>query len=819
MDGSGTNMCKAVNIEGCAVKATFCSMVCVGDSDDSDTEGGLGNVERVVMRPPGHSGKAKQGHLCFDASFETGNLGRVDFITENEYDLFIRPDTSNPRVRFWFHFSVENVRKKQRIIFNVVNLSKSRNLFQQGMAPVVRSTNRPKWLRLPSSQVYYYRSPEHSNKVVLSFAFVFDNEEESFYFALTFPYSYTRCMTVLRRIANDYPDIVTMKSHCQTISKRDLPVIEICQTTSSTAFTSIATATTTTTTTTTTTITTASTATSIANVMTEEDSQSRTNDDLAEAGTQPQIGPSEMKRHSIAILGRTHAGDSSISFVMQGILEFLSSSHKIAQDLREHLDFHIFPMLNPDGVFLGNARTTLLGMDLNRCWNLDNPYIVETQTIKKYILQLSENSTLDFIMDFFGNTTLTGMFVQGNASDSVYRFERHIVLPKLMAQNCPDFETANVMYNDDPEKAGTARRFFWSTIGGETNVYSVEVSQHGFSLEDGTIQPYSEEDYLIHGRRIMRSLWEYYKVTGVIKNNISALELSGRTDACSESTKELGFSLIRLRNISEQRQIFSSLESLSSDSSLGSNKDDLTKEAVLHSKTDLKDDDNGSSECNQRLMFNENIRLRDISSWKEDYERNEGLDSHRICPKSNTSRMLSEDFRVTHVPRLAVIGKPLTTGHESSDLAFSPENGPNMEQIERESLRPNSRTGMQSNMGPQDGFMQISSLGVGKGTDSLTVPSEEYNLNLGQLQYKSVGGGGKVVTTFKGSNFKKPTTPTENRAHHLDIYIKPISLQKAERTDMVQAEQKPVLNRKRSKKRKKPSSKAFHPDIIVSDTQ
>ena len=43
------------------------------DSDDSDTEGGLGNVERVVMRPPGHSGKAKRGHLCFDSSFETGN--------------------------------------------------------------------------------------------------------------------------------------------------------------------------------------------------------------------------------------------------------------------------------------------------------------------------------------------------------------------------------------------------------------------------------------------------------------------------------------------------------------------------------------------------------------------------------------------------------------------------------------------------------------------------------------------------------------------------------------------------------------------------
>lgn len=42
------------------------------DSEESDDEGGLGNVNRVVMRPPGHSGKAKKGHICMDASFETG---------------------------------------------------------------------------------------------------------------------------------------------------------------------------------------------------------------------------------------------------------------------------------------------------------------------------------------------------------------------------------------------------------------------------------------------------------------------------------------------------------------------------------------------------------------------------------------------------------------------------------------------------------------------------------------------------------------------------------------------------------------------------
>ena len=47
--------------------------------------------------------------------------------------------------RFWFNFSVENVHVDQRIIFNIVNLSKTRNLFTIGATPIVRSSSRPKW--------------------------------------------------------------------------------------------------------------------------------------------------------------------------------------------------------------------------------------------------------------------------------------------------------------------------------------------------------------------------------------------------------------------------------------------------------------------------------------------------------------------------------------------------------------------------------------------------------------------------------------------------------------------------------------------------
>lgn len=45
--------------------------------------------------------------------FLVGNLGRVDHVTEFEYDLFIRPDTCNPRFRVWFNFTVENVKESQ----------------------------------------------------------------------------------------------------------------------------------------------------------------------------------------------------------------------------------------------------------------------------------------------------------------------------------------------------------------------------------------------------------------------------------------------------------------------------------------------------------------------------------------------------------------------------------------------------------------------------------------------------------------------------------------------------------------------------------
>lgn len=50
-------------------------------------------------------------------------------------------------------------------------------------------------------------------------------------------------------------------------------------------------------------------------------------------------------------------------------MEFILSNDPVAVELRERLIFLIIPMLNPDGVIVGNSRGDLIGNDLNRCFN------------------------------------------------------------------------------------------------------------------------------------------------------------------------------------------------------------------------------------------------------------------------------------------------------------------------------------------------------------------------------------------------------------------------------------------------------------------
>lgn len=72
------------------------------------------------------------------------------------------------------------------------------------------------------------------------------------------------------------------------------------------------------------------------------------------------------KKRAIVLTARVHPGETPSSWMMKGCLDFLTSDAGPAKELREKFIFKIVPMLNPDGVIVGNNRCSLAAKDLNR---------------------------------------------------------------------------------------------------------------------------------------------------------------------------------------------------------------------------------------------------------------------------------------------------------------------------------------------------------------------------------------------------------------------------------------------------------------------
>ena len=87
----------------------------------------------------------------------------------------------------------------------------------------------------------------------------------------------------------------------------------------------------------------------------------------------------ENRRKGVVISARVHPGETVGSWMMRGILYFLTDpDNEEASLLRKNFVFKIIPMLNPDGVINGNYRCSLAGCDLNRRWKFPSKALQPT---------------------------------------------------------------------------------------------------------------------------------------------------------------------------------------------------------------------------------------------------------------------------------------------------------------------------------------------------------------------------------------------------------------------------------------------------------
>ena len=68
-------------------------------------------------------------------------------------------------------------------------------------------------------------------------------------------------------------------------------------------------------------------------------------------------------------MARQHPGETVGSYIMDGILTELSKNSPDAEFLLWRFNIYCLPMVNVDGVELGNYRGNSLGFDLNRSWD------------------------------------------------------------------------------------------------------------------------------------------------------------------------------------------------------------------------------------------------------------------------------------------------------------------------------------------------------------------------------------------------------------------------------------------------------------------
>ncbi|HYG75105.1 MAG TPA: M14 family zinc carboxypeptidase [Planctomycetota bacterium] len=77
--------------------------------------------------------------------------------------------------------------------------------------------------------------------------------------------------------------------------------------------------------------------------------------------------------NQICLRARAHPWESGGSWLVDGLLNFLTSDNTEAAEIRKSVCFCIMPMANKDGVYRGMTRFTTRGWDLNRNWFPEKP--------------------------------------------------------------------------------------------------------------------------------------------------------------------------------------------------------------------------------------------------------------------------------------------------------------------------------------------------------------------------------------------------------------------------------------------------------------
>ncbi|KAF5308101.1 hypothetical protein FQR65_LT00644 [Abscondita terminalis] len=410
-----------------------------------------GNIVSDTCLPDGDD-------LVFDSRFESGNLAKAIRINDRFYELYVRNDFYSAKQKQWFYFRISHTKKNITYRFSIVNLTKHEGLWKHGMKPVMyskldASAHNIGWRRC-GDDIAYYHNDNSDNCGILTFTLDFPHDDDEVFIAYSYPYTYSDLQCYLKELANNraMADFVTIRTLCKTLAGNNVYYV----------------------------------------VITSQDSIT--------------------DKKTIIITARVHPAETPSSWMMKGFLDFLTSNAATAKELRENFVFKLVPMMNPDGVIVGNTRYSLHGKDLNREFKYGAPQkFPSVWFLKLMIHKTIEKCDVALFCDLHSQYGLNNIFLYGcdrNKLGSKYTQEGSF--PWMLEQKAADkFSLRNCKFSDGKYKDGTARVAAWDM--GIPHSFTMEASFAGSNLGTRAKTHFSVRDYEQMGHSFCQTMLEYFK--------------------------------------------------------------------------------------------------------------------------------------------------------------------------------------------------------------------------------------------------------------------------------------------------------------------
>ncbi|XP_064922448.1 cytosolic carboxypeptidase 2 isoform X11 [Columba livia] len=395
--------------------------------------------------------------LIFESRFESGNLQKAVKVGPFEYVLWLRPDLYTAKHTQWFYFRVQNTRRDHLYHFTIANLAKPKSLYNEGMRPLLYSQRDAEscgigWRRVGTDIQYYRRGVEEPAAFCLSWTVCFPHDGDTCFFAHSYPYTYSDLRRYLRALCRDpaRSRLCTVRALCRSLAGNTVYLLTI---------------------------------------------------------GSPAAAAS---KRVVVLSARAHPGESGGSWAMRGLLDFLLSADADAQLLRRLFDFMVVPMLNPDGVVVGNSRCSLAGRDPNRAYGTARggsfPGVWHLRAMVERVLAERE---VVLYCDFHGHSRKNNVFMygcDGGGAGSGSRL-RQRVFPLMLSKNAPDkFSFPSCKFKVQKSKAGTGRVVMWRL--GVLHSYTMEAAFGGSTL-GGRNSHFTVQDLKSLGSQLCDTLLDF----------------------------------------------------------------------------------------------------------------------------------------------------------------------------------------------------------------------------------------------------------------------------------------------------------------------